>query len=139
MHVCCGRFMERERDRFNYPMTILRIPEWVARDLRPDENGNIISTVPPGSPPDASVRPSRTGSTGTLGRKEGLRVQSMIVANHSATYPSAGYDTVDHASPPHEAPPPYSETEQCKGRCRALYEYAARMPDELTLYPGERN
>ena len=129
----------------------------MARDLRPDESGNIISTAPPGSPPSNLERmSSRSGSSSvpsSLGRKEGSR-HSVLMSQQqqqqpqpqqptSNLYPNAkqaqaqgGYDTVD--SPPIQAPempPPYSEA--CKGRCRAVYEYQARMPDELTIYPGK--
>lgn len=138
------RFMERDRDKNGLTMTILRIPEWVARDLKPDEHGNIFSTAQPGSPlnntsaaNDRSSRASSSGS-GSVGRKEGYR-QSVLVQSHMYPNPNSAntsFDQVDHGSSPGpEAPPPYAEA--CKGRCRALYEYQARMPDELTIYPGE--
>ncbi|OWA50086.1 putative Nostrin [Hypsibius exemplaris] len=132
------RFMERDRDKNSLPMTILRIPEWVARDLRPDDHGNIVSTAPPGSPPSnlerMSSRSSSTSAAGSLGRKDGARHSAIVQGNIYPNVKHGSFDTVDHAVVP-EMPPPYSEA--CKGRCRAVYEYQARMPDELTIYPGD--
>jgi hypothetical protein len=134
------RFMERDRDKNSLPMTILRIPEWVARDLRPDDSGNIVSTAPPGSPPSnlerMSSRSSSTSAPSSIGRKEGARHSMLVQGNLYPSMKQGSFDTVDHATVA-EMPPPYSEV--CKGRCRAVYEYQARMPDELTIYPGETN
>ncbi|XP_055342321.1 nostrin-like isoform X2 [Paramacrobiotus metropolitanus] len=135
------RFMERDRSK-GLNVTILRIPEWVARDLKPDQNGDIQNTAAPGSPINQALqeRGSRASSAGSghgsVGRKEGFR-QSVMVQSH--IYPQSpthqSFDQVDHGSGMPEAPPSYSEA--CKGRCRALYDYQARMPDELTLKVGD--